>query len=250
MLARNSLFPIFPQLEQALEGVDTLEEAIDTYIKISFSSLSSHVHIWTEKIQGQWMVCHSESFPSSMPGFNQIEWFRTLGIITLCRRYLGAHWTPDTLFMRTPKHLSSIKPVSLTHANISFGQSFGALAVPLATNYRPLQSHLGEMNWFEKIQALVETYSTLPQFSVGWLARLSELSSRTLQRRLREQGTSLSLLRDNARFQKARQLLLNTDYPVADIAGFCGYNDLSNFNRAFRAWSGMTAPQYRTSVRG
>ncbi len=238
----------FPELENALEGINTLEEAIDTFMRVSVTSLSSHVYLWTEHIAGQWMICHREPLPASMPGFHQIEWFRTLGIITLCRRYLGQRWLPDTLLMRTPKHLSSIKPVALEQANISFGQSFGAFSVPLATDYRPLQSQPGEMEWFDRVHALINTYATLPGFSVSWLARLTGLSNRTLQRRLQEQGTSLSLLRDDARFRKAKQLLSETDVPAADIAGFCGYSDLSNFNRAFRAWSGMSAPHYRSTA--
>ncbi|MET4695533.1 helix-turn-helix transcriptional regulator [Endozoicomonas lisbonensis] len=238
----------FPQLDKALKDVYCLEKAVDIYVEISQSAFSSHLHIWTEKYQNQWLLCHRSAFPSTMPGFNQIEWYRTLGLLTLCRHYLGANWQPETLWMSMPQYLALSCPEALKHTDIIFGQPFGGIPLPFAEDYEPMQNHLERFDWLTKVKALITTYATLPRFSVFWFSQMIGMSSRTLQRRLREQGTSLSRLRGIARCEKAKLLLTSTDLPVLEVGHLCGYTDLSNFNRAFRSWSGMTAPQYRHSL--
>ena len=47
------------------------------------------------------------------------------------------------------------------------------------------------------------------------------------------------------REDEARRLLCETDLPLSDIAGRCGYSSLSYFHQAFRRGLGMTPGQYR-----
>ncbi|MGR5542431.1 helix-turn-helix domain-containing protein, partial [Vibrio campbellii] len=37
--------------------------------------------------------------------------------------------------------------------------------------------------------------------------------------------------------------------PTSDVAWESGYSDLSNFNRAFKTWTGMTPSMYRKQHR-
>jgi AraC-like DNA-binding protein len=47
------------------------------------------------------------------------------------------------------------------------------------------------------------------------------------------------------RIAKACDLLLNTDKPVTSICYETGYNNISHFNRQFKAITGITAREYR-----
>jgi AraC-like DNA-binding protein len=49
---------------------------------------------------------------------------------------------------------------------------------------------------------------------------------------------------------RACTMLLQTDRPVAEICFDAGYQNLSNFNRQFRAETGMTPREYRRKIRG
>ena len=60
---------------------------------------------------------------------------------------------------------------------------------------------------------------------------------RTLNRRLRAQGTSLHRLVEEIRSEIARQLVGNTRMSLTDIAATLGYADASAFTRAFRRWT-------------
>jgi len=65
---------------------------------------------------------------------------------------------------------------------------------------------------------------------------------RTLNRRLRFEGTTFRHLLAETRFDVARQLLRDTDTAIDEIAGGLGYSGSTAFGRAFKRWSGL-APQ-------
>ena len=50
---------------------------------------------------------------------------------------------------------------------------------------------------------------------------------------------------NDARMEQARELLRNTELPVATIAGQVGYNNVTYFNRLFRAAVGSSPLEYR-----
>jgi len=77
------------------------------------------------------------------------------------------------------------------------------------------------------------------------IARLFGLHPRSLNRRLRAEGTTFSALLAEARYDVARQLLRDTHLRTADIAFILGYAETASFNHAFRRWSGITATRWR-----
>lgn len=79
----------------------------------------------------------------------------------------------------------------------------------------------------------------------GDLARKLNLSERTLQRRLAEEGYSYQQLLSDTRRQLAEQHLREGRLPAAEIALLLGYSEPSVFFRAFRQWSGLTPGEYR-----
>ncbi len=76
------------------------------------------------------------------------------------------------------------------------------------------------------------------------------LGIRTLNRRLAEDGSAFSRLRDESRYSIARQLLGNTRMPAGEVAVRLGYANASAFTRAFLRWSGVAPTQWRMLQRG
>ena len=60
--------------------------------------------------------------------------------------------------------------------------------------------------------------------------------------------TTFRRLLNEYRIMSARQLLIETDMPVEQIAGECGYESLCSFNRNFKELSGTTPSQFRKSI--
>lgn len=236
---------ISASLEEKLKQCDDLEEAIVTLIKL-MPELNSHVVIWVEKIEGHWYLCHRGAYHPSIPGFDQTEWFRSFALLSMCRLFMGKDWVPDHAFMSFSEHLTKGLPIGFSKTAFSFEHSFGAIRIDLDDGFKPIPPALeGEIEWSQRVKRLSQTYAVLPFFSVDWFARFLSMSARTLQRRLAERGLSVKQLRDEARRDTAIQLLTQDGLSPEEAAWRCGYNDLSNFNRAFRVWLNMTPAQYR-----
>jgi len=77
------------------------------------------------------------------------------------------------------------------------------------------------------------------------VAKKLKLSTRTLKRRLADQHTTFSKLRDDLRRQRALLLVDNRTLSIGEVATRLGYTELPNFTRAFRKWTGVTPIAYR-----
>ena len=71
------------------------------------------------------------------------------------------------------------------------------------------------------------------------------ISARTLQRRLREEGTSHQDLLDEVRSDLSRRYLRGPKLSVCEVAYLLGFSEPSAFHRAFRRWTGMTPREFR-----
>ena len=58
-------------------------------------------------------------------------------------------------------------------------------------------------------------------------------------------GQNLSDHINTLRQNKAKQLLLETNYPVKDIVNLCGYGNNRSFLRAFTQQEGLSPSKYR-----
>lgn len=88
------------------------------------------------------------------------------------------------------------------------------------------------------------------QLRMAQVADALHLSTRTLQRRLGEAGTSYQQVLDQVRHHVARRLLDATDLDVGEIAFLLGFEELNSFNRAFRQWEGATPARWRATLAG
>lgn len=82
-------------------------------------------------------------------------------------------------------------------------------------------------------------------------AREMGMSSRTLRRKLTEQGSSFQQVLDECRMRQAVfEFRVRPDLSIAQIALRLGYAEHSNFTRAFHRWSGVSPQAYRTKLAG
>lgn len=73
-------------------------------------------------------------------------------------------------------------------------------------------------------------------------------STRTLQRKLKEEDTTFQKQLNHTRELLARHYLKNSDMSSDDIAYLLGYQDLNSFVRAFHIWTGITIGEYKKKI--
>lgn len=80
------------------------------------------------------------------------------------------------------------------------------------------------------------------------LARILNISERTLDRHLAREGASFRGLAVSIRNERACQLLAEGKHPVSQIAYRLGYTDIANFSRSFKKLNGMSPSAYMEKV--
>ncbi|MEM9488217.1 MAG: AraC family transcriptional regulator ligand-binding domain-containing protein [Myxococcota bacterium] len=85
------------------------------------------------------------------------------------------------------------------------------------------------------------------QVSTDVVARRLAVSARTLQRRLRAEGTSFKAVVDETRKSLSLYYLEQTQLSHTEIAYLIGFEEPNSFFRAFRSWTGTTPESLRQS---
>jgi len=80
------------------------------------------------------------------------------------------------------------------------------------------------------------------------IAKTLNMSVRTFYRRLNEENISFQGLVDRLFRSVALEYLSNTEFTVEQIAARCGYQDVSNFRKAFKRWTGRTPSSFRVET--
>jgi len=97
------------------------------------------------------------------------------------------------------------------------------------------------------IQSVIKLMN--PGFStIEQVAGHLNMSSRTLQRRLNEEGQTYQQLIDELKKSFAIGYLKRPDLNIGDIAYLLSYADSSAFTRSFKRWTGQTPNSYRAAL--
>ncbi|MBU9848949.1 helix-turn-helix domain-containing protein [Rahnella aceris] len=86
------------------------------------------------------------------------------------------------------------------------------------------------------------------EVSMQTVSRKLAVSTRTLQRRLQNEGTSFQQILDRVRESLAHHYLRNTNLSGAEISFLLGFEDSNSFARAFQTWAGKTPQAVRNLI--
>jgi AraC-like DNA-binding protein len=96
-----------------------------------------------------------------------------------------------------------------------------------------------------RVTIAIETNLPESTPSLRKVARALRMSERSLQRRLREEGTTFNEVLDDTRRSIALQHLKSGHFEPVEVAFLAGFTHLSSFYRAFRRWTGTTPEVFR-----
>ena len=98
--------------------------------------------------------------------------------------------------------------------------------------------------WLGRIRQLLSEQLTTPP-GLEQLAQQMHCSPRTLRRHLQALGTHYQELLDELRFEQAKALLGQEDWPICRIAEHLGFSETASFRHAFQRWSGVAPSRFR-----
>ncbi|UZW57472.1 AraC family transcriptional regulator [Sphingobium sp. JS3065] len=146
---------------------------------------------------------------------------------------------PTTRWLWAPELLDRPLP----HANELLYRSYLARAREGIAQLE-LEGDIGE----HVLRVLVASFPDM--LALPEVAKRLGKSPRALQRALQERHLQFRDLANEARIDRARQLLRTTALPVSEISVQVGYGDLSSFSHAFKRVTGMTPRDYRMHMPG
>ena len=101
--------------------------------------------------------------------------------------------------------------------------------------------HLEETRDFnELVRSLISRNLAAGRPDIEALSLRIPFQSRTIQKKLKESGTSFTALLTEVRFELAESLLLQSDIPITYVAQRLCYQDLSAFSKAFSKYYGVS----------
>lgn len=185
-------------------------------------------------------------------------------MINVVRLVTGSDWYPKKVKLQTGETDAVKKVAGFQNTMVEFGATATGFTFPSLWLYRPLHERAEVFSEYPVNEALLKTRENLsdklcrllsPLVGTGGmapslelLAHICGLNSRTLQRRLREEGHTFAELLETIRMEKAVHLL-STDLSIKEIAWELGYSGPNNFIRAFKRRMGPTPHAFRLKNR-
>ena len=196
--------------------------------------------------------------------------FKEFCLVTILRMSLGyACWLIDSRLpllhahfpFPMPEHVEIYPPLfcealhfDADAANIVFDAQY--LALPLRRDEAALQAMLRRalpltVLQYRRDRLLVQRVrqvlgtELLSSTTAERVAERLNVSVRTLHRQLQDEGASLQQLKDDARRERAIELLERSTASVKQVAHAVGFRNDKSFARAFRDWTGFSPSEFR-----
>jgi AraC-like DNA-binding protein len=183
--------------------------------------------------------------------------------ISLMRDVMGPAFTPEQINLAYPQAHDFGLPADQIGCPVSFASRTNQIT--FKSSWLDRAANLGNRTTYPAVVALCDDLLTDLKSRIGVageiralllrdianapslaaIAKLLEISDRSLRRQLREQGISFRGLRDELRMQIALKYLRTTELANEDIALALGFSDAANFRRAFRRWTGKSPSEIR-----
>ena len=213
-------------------------------------------------VEGDTAVFSHAVYQPGMESADQITDGAIACAVNAIRAQLGADWAPAEVLLPRGQPADTEPYRRHFRAPVRFDQEMAALVFPsrclelriagadpllramLEERIQQLKGTQGS-EFTDDIRRLLRVRLTSNRCSADDIADLLTIHGRTLSRRLKDSGSGYRDISNEIRFELARQLLGDTEVPLAQIAAALDYSEASAFKRAFRRWSGQTPTAWR-----
>ncbi len=241
------------KLGKQLDACPTLFTCIAAFCEL-VKEESSNAQFWLSA-QGDTLWFSRGGVPGIHFGEKHIEHYVLLLMIEIVRLKLGRLWQPKHIKLKSPACKLIANDPLFSETAIAFNQNYSAIAIsrneaaiPVSSNAEILLSgHPAEHVFVDNMVSALSLYKQKEFVGIDEAADILGMSSRTLQRRLKDNGVSYKSLIDQMRLKASLNLMQDDSISLTDVALELGYSDSAHFSRAFMRWTGLPPSKYRRS---
>ncbi len=205
-------------------------------------------------VQGNKAIFTLQFTDAVVKGQAQMDVVNVMVVLNGLRLALGDNWDPLEIHFqseREPCLDGLLQPGSTT--KIRCKQKSSAIVFPtkfLGASMLGFRNEKSDISTIatpcslqSKVEVVMDSITQTP--SIDTFSQVFDISTRTLQRRLAEEGSDFTSVLERWRFKKATTLLEEPRVLIKEISERLHYNDVSNFERAFKRWTNTTPGEYR-----
>ncbi|WP_346837966.1 AraC family transcriptional regulator ligand-binding domain-containing protein [Microbulbifer sp. SAOS-129_SWC] len=188
------------------------------------------------------------------------------GLVRFCRFQFDESFTPLAVSLRRPvpknralwdDYFGVSVQFDAPHNSVFVGREFAERRLPTAhaeifeRHHATLVHARAEQEASDivtRVRAEIRRQLPTGEVALEKIAEAVHVPTRTLHRKLSQDGTTFRQLLRDVRIQLARQYLRDARYNVTEIAFMLGYCDAGAFTRAFREWFGDAPTAYRARL--
>ena len=155
--------------------------------------------------------------------------------------YLSKPFSADEMLVIVAKLLEQRKVLREKFSSAIVSGDISAVTV-----CKENEKGVAEKRFVDKVTKMVEDNITNPNLNADILCEMLFMSRSQLDRKMKAvTGFTCTNFIIQVRMESAKQMLLNSDEPIGDIAYKCGYTDTSYFSRVFKQVFAVTPSQMR-----
>ncbi|CDT25243.1 helix-turn-helix transcriptional regulator [Vibrio coralliirubri] len=100
------------------------------------------------------------------------------------------------------------------------------------------------LSYSKQVSTVLEGYTGRETLSIEELSLIIEVNERTIQRRLKSEGTTFRKIKETSNMAFAKRVMVQRSASISDVAEHLGYADTSQFIRAFKRAESTTPLQW------
>lgn len=240
---------------------DTLKDAFQRIVRYH-RMISTGGGVVLDEVEGGYRLWYQLPVPKGHAAPASLDAAMAL-LVQLCRLAKGDDFQPSrvTLQRAEPSNREGFDP--FFQCPIEFDAEQNALFFDTASVEAPLpnanpdlarandQVVINYLKSFDKedivSQIRASIIDCLPSGapSQDQVASQVHMSTRSMQRKLKEKGTSFKAIVEEIRQELAETYLKETHRSVGEITYLLGFSEPSNFSRSFKKWTGITPADYQ-----
>jgi len=236
---------------------ETLQHALQLFID-DMGEQSNCPPFWLTQAQDSVWFCRLGTQGIKM-GQWPVEQHVVSMMVQLVRAFTGQDWHPAQVYLQTNSIVGCEKVSLLADGDIALNKAITAICIPQELLKNPpmksgetvksaplLSTKPIPLACSELVVDVIKQRANLLPLKAEIMAKSLGVSVRQLQRLLKKDNTSFRELSEHELFDRAKNMLIQGELSILDIALELGYVESANFTRAFKRMSGVSPSHYKS----